>query len=137
MQPVLLIADDNTTACSALALALEKRLALRVAGEAASRLALFEMVRTLRPTLLILDWELPGLCPGEDLAALRAQAPGLKILALSACAEGCDAALAAGLDAFVERLAPPETLFALLSSLLGLQNGVSKDINSADPTLHS
>lgn len=117
MQPLLILADDNPAARSALALALESRLGLRASGEAAAFAELTALVSRLQPGLLVLDWELPGLDHAAGLPALRALAPRLRVLALSPRAEARAEALRAGADAFVCQADPPEALFAALRAL--------------------
>jgi DNA-binding NarL/FixJ family response regulator len=119
MNPILLLADDNMATCSALAFALETRLGLCVAGEAASMRELLPLVERLQPHLLILDWELPGLGEGGGIAALRALSPGLKIVALSSRSEARDQALESGADAFASMVEPPEALFCTIRGVAG------------------
>ena len=84
MQATLLLADDNSTTRSALRLVLEKRLEVRVRGEAASLQELNLLAGQLQPDLLILAWELPGFSGASGLLELRRIAPRMKVVALSA-----------------------------------------------------
>lgn len=118
----LILADDNPATRSALAFILNQRLGLGIAGEAAS---MEELLRVLRAApveagLLVLDWELPGLSQAGGVAALRALRPNLRIVALSARAGAREEALAAGADAFVSMVEPPEMLLAAVNAAAAL-----------------
>lgn len=115
---VVYIADDDEAVRSALRLILEKRLALVVAGEAENWAALLNLVRNASVSLLLLDWELPGLpIPGwrELLDTLN---PGAKVLALSGQPEAAAQALASGAQAFTSKAAPPEKLVETIRGLV-------------------
>jgi DNA-binding NarL/FixJ family response regulator len=118
----VLLADGHVKVRAALRLLLEQEPGLTVVGEAATARDLFAQVRRIRPDLVLLDWELPGLQaihpspePGEPvLPALRYLCRPLKVIALSGHLEACEEALAAGADAFVSKGDPPERLIAAL-----------------------
>jgi DNA-binding NarL/FixJ family response regulator len=111
MQTRLLLADDNFATRSALGLVLAKRLEMSVVGEAASLAELSNLAGAIQPDLLILDWELPGFRGVDSLKALRELVPGMKVVALSARPEAREAALAAGVDAFISMVEQPEVFF--------------------------
>jgi len=85
---------------------------VRVVGESADAQNLLTQVEASCPDLVLLDWELPGLEANSLLSALRAHCPLLKVIALSGRPEARQAALAAGVDAFVSKGDPPEQLLA-------------------------
>jgi DNA-binding NarL/FixJ family response regulator len=116
MNANLILADDNSATRSALAFILGHRLGLNVAGEAAStaELAWLLGAGSLQAATLILDWDLPGLCPTEGIAALRKLKPNLRIVVLSTRLEVRNQALAAGADAFISMSEPPEMLLATI-----------------------
>ncbi len=99
---------------SALRLLLEQQPGLSVVGEAANAGELQAMVETIRPDLILLDWELPGAPAAELLPILRSCHPRLRIIALSGRPEARKAALAAGANAFVSKGDPPERLLAVV-----------------------
>jgi len=113
----VLVADDESKVCSALRLLLEQELGLSVIGEVAGAAELLSQVTLTGPDLLLIDWELPGLT-ASDLVTLRWQHPHLQIIALSGRPEARGAALAAGADAFVSKVSPPEFLLATIQSLV-------------------
>ena len=79
------------------------------------------------PDVVLLGWELPGARDGDLLAALRSACPDLCVVALSGRADARQAALDAGADAFVSKVAPPERL---LSAIWNLGQRKSKERRS-------
>jgi len=111
----VLLADDQSKVRSALRLLLEQEPELSVVGEATDTDELVTQVGTVCPDIVLLDWELPGLPRHDLLSTLRARCPHLKVIALSGRPEACQAALAAGADAFVSKGDPPERLLAAMN----------------------
>ncbi len=75
-----------------------------------------DMIARLRPTLLLMDWELAA-SQKATLATIRARFPGVNILALSIKPEMRQTALKAGADAFVSKSEPAEGLLQALAAL--------------------
>jgi DNA-binding NarL/FixJ family response regulator len=116
-----ILADDNPATRSALAFILTRRLGLHIVGEAAST---NELVRLLREGeqdagLVILDWDLPGLNPDHVLTGLRMLNPHIRIIVMSARADARKESLAAGADAFVSMVEPPEMLLSTIFTIAG------------------
>jgi DNA-binding NarL/FixJ family response regulator len=119
----ILLADDQAKVRSALRLLLEQEPGLSVVGEAAEAEELLAQVETTCPDLVLLDWELPGLRATNRvtnperclLSALRARCPRMWVIALSGRPEARQAALAAGVGAFVSKGDSPERLLAALN----------------------
>jgi DNA-binding NarL/FixJ family response regulator len=112
----ILLADDQPQVRSALRLLLEQQPDIHVLGEAVDAQDVLDWPSATCPDAVLLDWELPGLQGGNALATLRARRPQLKVIALSGRPEARDAALAAGMDAFVSKGDPPEQLLAAVRS---------------------
>jgi DNA-binding NarL/FixJ family response regulator len=108
----ILLADDQPQVRSALRLLFEQQPDLCVLGEAVDAQGILDWLSATCPDAVLLDWELPGLHGGNALATLRARRPHLKLIALSGRPEARDAALAAGMDAFVSKGDPPEELLS-------------------------
>jgi len=108
----VLLADDQAQVRSALRLLLTQEPGLSVVGEATEAQALLAQAEAIRPDVVLLDWELPGLQAADPLFTLRARCPGLKVIVLSGRPEARQAALAAGADVFVSKGDPPERLLA-------------------------
>jgi DNA-binding NarL/FixJ family response regulator len=115
----VLIADDRSEVRSALRLLLEQEACAQVVGEIAAAHDLGERLCALRPDVVLLDWELPGLSDPAALRSLHLAQPQARIIVLSSLPEVSDAALAAGADAFVSKVEPPEQLLAALRALVG------------------
>ena len=109
----IVLADTRTNVRFALRALLRHRIESEVLGEAANAGELLAEVERLRPDLVLLDWDLPGL--GTDLLSnLRQTCPDLHVIVLGVRAEARVSALMAGADAFVSKTAPPERLVAAL-----------------------
>jgi DNA-binding NarL/FixJ family response regulator len=113
----ILVADDQMKVRSALRLLLEQETDLPVVGEAADATDLLLAVVEKAPDVVMLDWELPGLPATQLLHLLRHKQPSLKIIAMSGRPEARQAALEAGVVAFVSKSEPPEKMLAVICSL--------------------
>jgi DNA-binding NarL/FixJ family response regulator len=118
------LADDQARVRSALRLLLEQEPGLCVVGEAAEAEELLVQIKATRPDLMLLDWELPGLSLANSvglgkqlLSVLHVFYPNLRVIALSGRPEAHQAALAAGVDAFVSKGDPPERLLTTLRTM--------------------
>lgn len=83
----VIIADDEKLICRLIeALVDWEKLNMRIAGKAENGLEALQMVRELRPHLLITDIRLPG-CDGLDLIRqARELSPDIEIVIISGCA---------------------------------------------------
>jgi len=113
----VLVADDQAKVRSALRLLLEHQPGVEVLGEAVDATGLLDWVKATHPDLILLDWELPGLPPITLLPLLQSHQPGLQVIALSGRPEAGQAALEAGVDAFVSKGDPPEVLVTTIKAL--------------------
>lgn len=110
----ILLADGRSQVRFALSALLKLRPGLTVVGEAASAEDLLAQAAAVCPDLLLLDWRLPNEKATDMLPALRRICPRAYVIALSARPEARQAALAAGVDAFVSKGDPPEQLLAAI-----------------------
>jgi DNA-binding NarL/FixJ family response regulator len=110
----ILLADDQPKVRFALRTLLERQPGFEVVGEARSGRDLREQISPTRPDLVLLDWELPGERALDTLSNLRTMYPNLRVIALSGRSEARQAALKAGVDAFVSKSDPPEHLLAAI-----------------------
>jgi DNA-binding NarL/FixJ family response regulator len=113
MKRVLIAAADSALR-NALKLILRQRLALAIAGEAATEGELATSLARLQPDLLLLDWALPEFQNSARLRAYQAAAPHAYIVALSVGAEEIADVLAAGASACLVSGASPDHLIGLL-----------------------
>jgi DNA-binding NarL/FixJ family response regulator len=85
-----------------------------VVGEAANVDDLLTEAETTCPDLVLLDWELPDLLTDGTLATLQKTCPNVRVVALSGQPEAQPTALASGVDAFVSKAHPAESLLAAI-----------------------
>jgi len=114
----ILVADDQPRVKYAMRVLLETQPGVKVVGEAMDVQSLLAETKANRPDLVLLDWELPGLAMVDSLSALRQTCPDLRVVALSVRPEARQAALLAGVDAFVSKMEPPDRLLALIDRAL-------------------
>ncbi len=120
----VLLADDQAWLRSALRLLLEQEHDIEVVGEAAEATVLISITETVRPDVLLLDWELPGSsssCGEIILRRLRTRCPHVVTIVMSSRPESGPIALRAGADRFVSKADPPE---ALLSAIRDIQQNI-------------
>ena len=111
----VLIADDQAQVRSAMRLVLQQEPNVIVVDEAESLEQVLALIDRLRPDLVLLDLELPSQGGAAALTFLQAAWPGLVVIALSGRPEARQAALIAGVDAFVSKGDPPERLLAAVA----------------------
>ena len=114
----VLLADDQPTLRSAVRFLLEQEPDVLIVAEATDVASLLACAAELRPDLLLLDWELPGLNTTGSarlvINSLYASCPSLHIIVFSGRPEASRHALAVGASAFVSKADPPERLLAAL-----------------------
>lgn len=79
----VVLADDHNVIRTGLRAMLEAEDDLRVIGEAADAAAAQKLVRDRRPNVLVLDLQMPGADPLQDVAKLREEVPGTAIVMLT------------------------------------------------------
>jgi len=110
----ILIADDQVRVRQALRVLLTQQPGVRVIGEAADGEELLAQVGVKAADLALIDWELPGLVEAGGLPALRCLCPTLQVVVLSGRTGVRSAAQSVGVDAFVSKGDPPESLLTAL-----------------------
>ncbi len=128
----ILLADSHPEVVSALHFLLEQEPGLEVVAEADEAGALLDRAEELRPDLVLLEWELPGIGPMASrprtrralFTALRRTCPEVAVVAMSGRPEVRRNVLAAGADGFVSKGDPPEHLLGALRGFLQRRNGV-------------
>ena len=119
----VLIADDQPEVRSAIRLAMEHE-GVDIVAEPTTASALIEETRSTHPSVVLMDWELPGLgdCGteerlvriGEVLAQLRAASPGGRVVAMSGRSGARAEAVACGADDFLSKAGPTRYLLAMV-----------------------
>lgn len=122
----VLLADGDADVRRALALVLQTVFGLEIVGEAADLTGLSAHSSAMpsachhpQADLLLVDWA--GIAPAAPqlLSRLRALNRRLRVIVLSTRPELRDAALAAGADAFLSKVDPPDHVIATLRRVLG------------------
>jgi DNA-binding NarL/FixJ family response regulator len=113
----ILVADEQSKVRFALRVLLGQQPGMEIVGEATDSEDLLAQAKAVSPDLVLLHWGLRGLVPADLIAALRRGSHDLRVVALSARPEARSAALAAGADAFVYKVDPPERLLAAIRSV--------------------
>lgn len=108
------LADSRPKVRSALKLLVEQDGGMTVSAEVARVSELLEQVSMSCPNAILLDCDLPGLRLSEFLPQLHSLCPCVRVVAMCSRPEMQQAALSAGVDAFVCKTEPPERLLAVL-----------------------
>jgi two-component system response regulator DevR len=113
----ILIAVPRQEMCVALEFLLSQDPDMRVVGESGTSQELLASLEVVRPDVVLLDGELPGLPTADLLTALRAHNSNPRVLVLCSKTEKEQAALAAGCHTFVDKTAHPRQLVTALRIL--------------------
>jgi two-component system response regulator NreC len=115
----ILVVDDDAILRAGLSLLLEREEGFECVGEAASAEEALELMARLRPRLVIMDLEMPGMGGLEGVTALRARHPGVAVLVLSmhGTADWVRRAFEAGADGYVRKTAVPQELGQAIRSV--------------------
>ena len=116
----LLLAASDTQERTALRWLFEQDPELAIVGETARVDTLLTQAQAIRPDLVLLDWELPGMQRADFLQALHRLGHPLQVVAFGTRPEACPDALAAGANAFVSKDEPVEELLKTVRSVGGL-----------------
>jgi DNA-binding NarL/FixJ family response regulator len=106
----LVLADRRPRVRFALRTLLERQPGIEVVGEAMNAETLVAHLMRAHPDVLLLDWRLEAKATAGLVAALRRCCPNLYLIVLSGRPEERREALAAGVDAFVSKMDPPNRL---------------------------
>jgi two-component system invasion response regulator UvrY len=113
----VLLADNHAEIRWALRTVIKEQPGLLLVGEVTRAEDLLSQVRTLRPDLILLDWELLGREKEKTIADLHRIEPKAKVIILSQRPESQQVALDAGAEAFVSKASAPDHLLAALRNL--------------------
>jgi DNA-binding NarL/FixJ family response regulator len=119
MGPIrLLIADDHPVVRDGLRAMLATQPDMELVGEAATGTEAVTQARALRPDVVLMDLQMPGLDGPGAIATLREQAPEVRVLVLTTYGTDADItrAVDAGATGYLLKDAPREQLFAAIRS---------------------
>ena len=83
----VLLVDDHAIVREGLRALLDQTDSLQIVGEAADGTAALELVRQLRPDIVLMDFKMPGLPAADAIRTIRAQYPATQVLVLTSYAE--------------------------------------------------
>jgi DNA-binding NarL/FixJ family response regulator len=118
----VMVADKQASVRYALNVLLRRQEGLIFVGEAISMDECEQAVLQMKPDILLLDWELPGMLGQSSLERLRKTNANLKIIAMSGLPGVRFNAVAAGVNAFIHKTEPPDRLLAVLRSYQTIQS---------------
>jgi DNA-binding NarL/FixJ family response regulator len=112
----VLLVDDHASVRRGLRMRLHREPEIVVAGEASDGFQALELARALRPDVVVVDLQLPGLDGLDVSARLRGVAPETATVMLSLYDDEVNRAraTAAGAAAFVGKQEPTENLLAAI-----------------------
>lgn len=133
----LVLADDHTVIRRGLRLLLAGEEDLEIAGEAGDTASMWRMVVARKPDVLVLDLQMPGANPREDVARLREEQPGTAIVVLTVRNDPLTARelLRAGASGYVLKQAADRQLLAAIRSAAAGRAYVNPELGAAFATL--
>lgn len=115
----IVIADDRAPARAGLRALLAAMLpGVRVVAEAANGQEAVEFVERSCPGAVVLDVRMPGMDGLEATRIIKARWPAVGVVVVTMHPEHQSSAFAAGADAFVSKLDPPEVLISALEKVM-------------------
>ncbi|MCH7675506.1 response regulator transcription factor [candidate division KSB1 bacterium] len=97
----VLIVDDDSDARNALASILRPHPSVLVVGTAESGTEALQLAQELRPAVILMDAQMPGMDGAEATRRIKEQLPEIKVLCLLVHIRDIPTALAAGADAYM------------------------------------
>jgi DNA-binding NarL/FixJ family response regulator len=128
-----IIADDHAIVREGLKLLISTMPNVSIVAEAANGEALLDLVRGIRADLLILDLGMPGVAGIQFISDIRALAPRMRILVLTANIEPrtVRAVLEAGASGYLTKDGDPEELGAAIDAVKSGKTYLGKSIRFA------
>ncbi|WP_341976127.1 response regulator transcription factor [Microbacterium sp. LTA6] len=115
----VIVADDHPIVRSGIVGLLALDDGLEVVGEASDGLEAVELVRTLRPDVVLMDLRMPRLSGAEATARITEELPGVRVLVLTTYESDDDilGAIEAGASGYLLKAAPQEEIVAGIRSV--------------------
>jgi len=136
----IFIADDHPVIAQGVSCILSKQLSISVVGSATNGAEMFQAIPLTRPTLLLLDLNMPGTDFYENIAWVKKNAPWVKILVFSGyySPDLVRALLHKGVMGYVAKTAKPAELVEAIQTVTGGRTFVAPPANAqSDNALHS
>jgi two-component system response regulator NreC len=138
-QVTVVLADDHNVIRSGLRRMLEAEEALRVIGEADDSASAAKLTRDRRPDVLVLDLQMPGAQPADDIRSLRERVPGTAIVVLTMQTDPRKARdlLRAGAAGYVLKQAAERNLTEAITVAAGGGSYIDPELGGSLATLES
>ena len=122
----VLVVDDHAVIRQGLALLLDGEKGISVVGEAESGLVAVEAVRTHRPDMVVMDYEMPEMDGAGATRRIKEEFPEIRVIGLSMHEdeETANRMVEAGADAYLPKEGPSEQLVATIRRLGRSTNGL-------------
>jgi DNA-binding NarL/FixJ family response regulator len=114
----ILIVDDSPSFRKGMRALLEIQPDMEVAGEASNGDKAMELVEVLKPDLVLLDAQMPGMTGVDVTQEIKRRWPQVKIILMTMYADYRSKTIEAGVDAFLTKGIPPEHLLSLVRGIL-------------------
>jgi DNA-binding NarL/FixJ family response regulator len=128
----ILLVDDHELVRSALRGMLDRQDEFEVIGEAADAGEALEKAIEMRPDILVIDIDMPGMICFDAVGQMRMRMPDLSVIFLSAFFHDhyIEQALAVGAKGYVVKGDPPAILFEALHAVAAGGDYFSQDVRS-------
>jgi DNA-binding NarL/FixJ family response regulator len=117
----ILLADDQERVRYGLRVLLRQQPRWNVIGEAENAQDLLALTEVLKPDLLLVDWDLPGMEIEALLSSLRTNRESLPVVVISGRLDVEDDAADAGATAFYNKTDPADQLIESIHSALKIK----------------
>ena len=114
----ILIVDDSNSFCKGMRALLQIQPDMNVVGEAPNGHKAMELVEKLRPDLVLLDAQMPGVTGVEVAHRIKGYSPQTKVILMTMYADYRSKAIEAGVDAFSTKGIPPEHTLTLIRGIV-------------------
>lgn len=106
----MILATKDPSLRISLELALSEEPSVNLAGTASEGHGLSALIKSSKPDLVIVDWDLPGRSPAKIMAQSHRLFKDVRFIVMGTSPQDKDQALAAGADAYVVKGDPPDQL---------------------------
>lgn len=115
----ILIADQRPKIRFGLQVLLQGQLGYPIIGFATDSNSLFCGLEQLKPDILLLDWNLPGMPSAELIRIIHARHPHVRIMIMSANPDIKSTALSSGADFYINKGEAPSVFLETLQNCAG------------------
>jgi len=126
----IMLVDDHAIVREGYRAILQKQRGLDVIAEAADGIEAYDLFKSLRPDLTIMDLAMPGIGGVESIRRMRQWDPTARILVFTMHQNAAFAvqAIRAGASGYVTKTSPPEVLVRSVFDVLDGKTSLSPDI---------